>query len=277
MIFAGTNLSVITRKPLSGGCIGQVEYLNCHEGEFVYKRYSRSGIAEAEAEGLRCIVQTDSIKVPTVISATDSELLMTYIKPGRSTNIQKNLGMSLAQLHQNSTSDKYGFYSDNWLGETVQKNDWKENWTDFFIENRYLFQIELLRKRGLLSTEMKELSQKVLKTIPDLLEESQEAPCLIHGDLWSGNYFSDETGSAVIIDPAVSYCHREMELGMLELFGNVASEFYRAYESVYPLQSGWKQRVKLYVLYHLLNHFNLFGRSYEGQCASLMNEISNVQ
>lgn len=273
MLIADTKLSVITRKPLSGGCISKVEHLKCLEGDFVYKKYTKPGISQAESEGLRCIEMTHTIRVPSVVSVSDTELLMTYIKPNNSFNTSSELGKSLAKLHLCGTKKQFGFYCDNWLGETVQKNSWKEHWVDFFIENRYLFQIELLKKRGLLSSVLEEMSQKVLKQIPSLLENSSEQPRLIHGDLWSGNYFCDSKGNAVIIDPAISYSHREMELGMLELFGNIDVEFYDVYEEIFPLKTGWKKRVKLYTLYHLLNHLNLFGKTYENDCIRVMNSI----
>lgn len=52
---------------------------------------------------------------------------------------------------------------------------------------------------------------------------------------------------------------------MTALFGSFPAEFYAAYEAERPLEPGWRGRLELYNLYHLLNHLNLFGRSYHGQ------------
>lgn len=60
---------------------------------------------------------------------------------------------------------------------------------------------------------------------------------------------------------------------MTELFGGFSTEFYKAYESVWPLDSGYSQRKTLYNLYHILNHLNLFGRSYLAQAEAMMQEL----
>jgi fructosamine-3-kinase len=89
-------------------------------------------------------------------------------------------------------------------------------------------------------------------------------PSLLHGDLWSGNVSFTPQGP-VVFDPAAYYGDREADLAMTELFGGFPREFYDAYEQAFPLPAGYEQRKILYNLYHLLNHLNLFGRSYLGQ------------
>ncbi len=49
---------------------------------------------------------------------------------------------------------------------------------------------------------------------------------------------------------------------MTELFGRLPDDFYRAYNEVNTLQSGYTDRREIYNLYHLLNHLNLFGSGY---------------
>ena len=85
---------------------------------------------------------------------------------------------------------------------------------------------------------------------------------MIHGDLWNGNFISDENGASVLIDPAVCFASREMDLAMSLLFGGFDEDFYQAYRSAYPLLPGWQERVELYQLYYLLVHVNLFGGGY---------------
>ena len=43
-----------------------------------------------------------------------------------------------------------------------------------------------------------------------------------------------------------------------------APAFYDAYREAGEIEPGYSQRRDLYNLYHLLNHLNLFGRSYYG-------------
>jgi fructosamine-3-kinase len=89
-----------------------------------------------------------------------------------------------------------------------------------------------------------------------------ERPSLVHGDLWGGNYMSSETGEPVLIDPAVYYGHREMDIGMSRLFGGFAARFYDIYNGVFPLEPGWEERMDYCNIYPLMVHVNLFGGGY---------------
>jgi fructosamine-3-kinase len=110
------------------------------------------------------------------------------------------------------------------------------------------------------------------KTIDSILHDSLEPPCVLHGDLWAGNYLCDENGCAVLIDPAVYYGHREADLAMTKLFGGFPRTFYDSYQREYPLKPGWEYREGLYKLYHVLNHLNLFGRSYLHEAEGLLKQ-----
>lgn len=79
-----------------------------------------------------------------------------------------------------------------------------------------------------------------------------------------------EGGRTAIYDPAVYYGHREADLAMTELFGRLPQSFYEAYDGAYPLEPGFEQRRDLYNLYHMLNHWNLFGGSYRGSCERII-------
>ena len=111
---------------------------------------------------------------------------------------------------------------------------------------------------------------KLENKISEIIGDTNEKPSLLHGDLWGGNYMVDETGSAVLIDPAVYYGHREADLGMTKLFGGFGSEFYQSYNEEFPLQDGFEYRENIYKLYHVLNHLNLFGVGYYSQAMSLI-------
>ena len=94
---------------------------------------------------------------------------------------------------------------------------------------------------------------------------------MLHGDLWSGNYLVDETGSACLIDPAVYYGHREADLAMTKLFGGFDLRFYESYNEEFPLDDGYNYRENIYKLYHVLNHLNLFGGAYYNQAISIIS------
>jgi fructosamine-3-kinase len=91
----------------------------------------------------------------------------------------------------------------------------------------------------------------------------------LHGDLWGGNWAADASGEPVLFDPAVYYGDREADLAMTRLFGGFGPAFYSAYESAWPLDAGAGARTALYKLYHVLNHFNLFGGTYQAQAQAL--------
>ena len=96
------------------------------------------------------------------------------------------------------------------------------------------------------------------------------APALVHGDLWSGNAAMLPDGTPVVFDPAIHFADRETDLAMAELFGGFPSGFYAAYRRTAPVAGGYEQRKTLYNLYHVLNHFNLFGRAYRSQVGRMI-------
>jgi fructosamine-3-kinase len=83
-----------------------------------------------------------------------------------------------------------------------------------------------------------------------------------------------KAGQPVIIDPAVYYGHREMDLGMSRLFGGFDEEFYSAYHSSFPLESGWQERIDICNLYPLMVHVNLFGGSYLLQVTNILKHFT---
>ena len=116
-------------------------------------------------------------------------------------------------------------------------------------------------------------ADKFLAHLDSLLKDHHPPASLLHGDLWSGNYAYDETGKAVIFDPALYYGDRETDLAMTELFGGFDENFYTAYNDIWPLDKGYKDRKTLYNLYHILNHANLFGTSYLNQAINMLERL----
>ncbi|HUP43131.1 MAG TPA: fructosamine kinase family protein, partial [Thermoanaerobaculia bacterium] len=128
-------------------------------------------------------------------------------------------------------------------------------------------------ERGLSDGELDRLGERLLGRLGDWLDLPEEPACLLHGDLWSGNYLADEAGDPVLIDPAAYYGHREADLAMTELFGSFDSSFYAAYEAEWPLPAGSRDRRELYKLYHRLTHLTLCGRGYRGRCLEILRRF----
>lgn len=267
-----TGEKILNQNTLGGGCIGDSKKVTTELGNiFFIKQYRKSGVARAEAFGLQELEKAKAIRTPHVIGFTNHTLVLNHIDSApQRRNFQEKLGNQFANLHK-YIGPKFGFYENNFIGDSDQINSLHDKWVNFYRENRLNFQIKLATKNGYADRQLKEKFNKLNDIIPEILEGSEEKPSLLHGDLWGGNVMSDEKGNPCIIDPAVYYGHREADLAMTKLFGGFSSEFYKSYNQTYPLKDGYIKRENIYKLYHVLNHLNLFGRSYYGQAISLID------
>ena len=178
----------------------------------------------------------------------------------------------LAQLHTTSASE-FGFVTDNFLGATPQPNPSTRNWVEFWNTYRMEHQLRLANDKGF-GGALQELGRRLMNRMEDWLTNDEESPALIHGDLWSGNYFVDESGCPVLLDPAPYFASREAEFGMTTLFGGFDDRFYAAYNEMMPMPDGSENRIAIYRLYHLLNHLNLFGSSYLDGCLQILKKYA---
>src|SRR4028118_455773 len=163
----------------------------------------------------------------------------------------------------------FGWDINNTIGSTVQINNWTANWAEFWAEHRIGYQLKLAKRRGGHFPQ----GERLLEMIPELLAGYEPQPSLVHGDLWGGNAGVTSAGEPVIFDPATYFGDREVDIAMTELFGGFPALFYRGYNQVWPLDGGYERRKSLYNLYHILNHFNLFGGSYESQANQMINRV----
>jgi fructosamine-3-kinase len=244
------------------------------------------GMFGCEAEGLRLLKATATIRVPEPYSASDATaqhpafILMEFLEdPGGTRKVNDELlGRQLADLHRTGQppgeNPVYGLNQDNYIGPTVQPNGWDEDWIAFFREKRLRFQGQLAQRNGRLTGERRRRLDMILDHMEDYLGGVRRQPALIHGDLWGGNVMIGPGGAPALIDPAVYYADREAEIAYTQLFGGFSRRFYTAYEEVWPLEAGYGERRDLYNLYHLLNHLNIFGESYGGQVDSVLRRYA---
>lgn len=269
--------SIVKSSALGGGCIAYTGYLLTESGrELVVKKNSTTQMAIKEANGLNELRKSGVIRIPEVVHADEQLLILEFIREGsRPGSFFSDFGRQLAQLHKYS-SGAYGFYEDNYIGSTPQLNrpegEEKSNWATYYFNKRLLYQYELAEKNGFVDRTFKDLFRHLESCLPDILKGSEEAPSLLHGDLWGGNFIVGTDGVPVLIDPAVYYGHREAELAMTHLFGGFDHLFYEAYNAEWPLKPGYQQREAVYTLYHVLNHLNIFGTSYRSQALALMQQ-----
>lgn len=285
MMGEGGATKILRTSPVGGGCISTATRYDTDAGSFFVKSSRDTGPAmfEAEAAGLNAMHATGTIRVPKPLKvgrlsshSRGSFIIMEFIEMGSSRGNQAELGRQLAEMHKAGSSEKgFGFDVDNTIGSTPQKNPWTDDWISFFRDHRLGFQLQLI-KDTYRDNDLYAKGQRLLERLPVLLKDLDSVrPCLLHGDLWSGNVAADTNGAPVILDPACYYGHNEAEFGMSWCAG-FGFAFYDAYFKVMPKQPGFEQRTELYKLYHYLNHYNLFGSGYRGSCTSIIDSYLAV-
>ncbi|WP_439184991.1 fructosamine kinase family protein [Carboxylicivirga taeanensis] len=264
--------SITNEQIIGGGCIAQTSLLKTDDGRNYFLKQGYDGcMFRKEANGLIELKKAAAIRVPEVILVTDNFLLLEAIISGnKKSDFFETFGALLANLHKH-THTAFGFCEDNFIGSTPQINTECNSWVEFYFTHRLLYQYRLAEKNGYTDDAFKKAFQYIENSLPRILGETTEAPSLLHGDLWAGNYMVSSNGHPVLIDPAVYYGHREADLAMTKLFGGFTSEFYTSYHHHYPLQDGYENRQNIYMLYHVLNHLNLFGSAYKAHAMQLMN------
>lgn len=220
-------------------------------------------VLEAEAQGLELLRTARTLRVPQVRALTTGAdevvLELEWIASSEGgARTDALLGQGLARQHR-STAERFGWERKGTIGRTTQLNDWSADWVAFVRERRLRPQLDLATRVGGQSWDA---GYRLLEQLPELLGGHHPVASLLHGDLWAGNWGADEGNAPVIFDPAVYYGDREADLAMTRLFGGFGRRFYEAYTDEWPLEPGHVVRERLYQLYHLLNHANLFGGDY---------------
>jgi len=273
------SISVMGFRAAHGGCINNGGELITHQGSYFIKwndslRYPK--MFRKEAIGLQLLSATGCIHIPEVVLVEEDEryqfILLEFIASAlRQSNYWYLLGERLARLHQN-TAKTFGLDHDNYIGSLTQGNTQESSWTDFFIQHRLEAQVNIAEKHHRLDAGARRQFELLYKKLPGILPE--EMPSLLHGDLWGGNVMVNHVGEPALIDPAVYYGNREAELAYTQLFGGFDSGFYDAYNTAFPPQPGYDERVDVYNLYPLLVHVNLFGGGYFQLVKRILNRYT---
>lgn len=273
----GTPFQIARVVHQGGGCINDTVRLDGADGSSWFVKSNTGSDLQAfaaERDGLDAIAETNTVRVPKPLCLGESRgqawFAMEFIElAGAKPGSQEQLGQGLACLHK-IEQPHFGWHRDNTIGTTRQPNPKSDDWIEFWRENRLGFQLQLAEKNG----GRFQGSDQLRDGLDELFANYEPQPSLLHGDLWSGNVSFSHEGEPVIYDPACYLGDREAEFGIMVLFGGFTDEFYRGYNSVWPLDAGFKTRLPLYELYHTLNHFNVFGPSYGASCQRLIDQLT---
>lgn len=269
------DIDCVHAEPISGGSINRAYRVEGRSGSLFVKvnRAAALSMFEAEALGLAALREARAVAVPEVralgATPTHAYLALAWLTlVPADARAQARLAAELAAQHAVS-GRSFGWVRDNTIGATPQPNAQSEDWLSFWREQRLGFQVTLAVSNGL-PAELEAGCERLLDGLQSLFGDYRPAPALLHGDLWGGNWGSTADGKPYLFDPAVYFGDREADIAMTRLFGGFGEAFYASYEEQWPLEEGAAERATLYNLYHLLNHFNLFGAAYApGIAASL--------
>lgn len=266
------------RESIGGGCINETVRLHGDGQDFFVKLNSASQaeMFAAEAEGLRQIAATATVRVPEPVcwgvTGDSAYLVLEYLRLGHAGS-GAVLGERLAAMHR-VTQSQFGWKRDNTIGSTPQRNNPATDWLCFFRQHRLGYQLDLAERNGW-GGELLGLGATLMARLDGLFDGYCPRPSLLHGDLWSGNHAYLTDGTPTVYDPAVYFGDREADIAMTELFGGFGREFYAGYRAAWPLDPGYATRKTLYNLYHILNHANLFGGGYGHQAVRMMQQLLN--
>ncbi len=271
----GTKFRIEKMTPVAGGDSNRAIRVDATDRVLFAKMRPCEGRAmfEAEAEGLHALSRCTSVRVPAVIALAEIETMAVLVlewldmSPLSRKEDSVRAGRALADLHR-ITGQRHGWEHDNFIGLGPQINGWADDWGEFFIHCRLEPQFArtddpILKRHG----------EWICANASRLFGDYRPVPSLLHGDLWSGNIGVLASGEIALFDPACAYGDREADLAMTKLFGGFPPAFYTAYENAWPLDGGAERRRDFYNLYHILNHYTLFGDGYLRQARHMAEQV----
>lgn len=255
------------------------------------------GIYKASVEGQSYVVKTSTqvekllieakmlndlhdakVRVPKVIMAKESFLVLEYIESVNQAKYTQEIEAAklLTTLHTvTNESRMYGYYYDTTIAPFPQKNEQTQyNWTLFLGQMRIMPMARICYDEGKITKQMVERLEGLCRDLYKRIDMSTIYPSLLHGDVWSGNVLFEREG-ACLIDPAIYYGDKEMELAFILLFDTFGETFFNAYREVHLLSEDfYESKVPLYQIYPLLVHVALYGSSYVGQLEQILKRLN---
>ena len=258
------------------GQIGDIYKVKSSDRSYILKTSKPSAQLHTEASMLKDINKYD-IAVPKVYDVSESHLLMEYIEENRQSKYSDEIAAAkiLSDLHTVTNDSKmYGYYYDTTIGPFSQKNEQTQyNWTLFLGQMRILPMTKICYDKGHISKNVMDRLEGLCRDMYQRIDMSTIIPSLLHGDVWSGNILFNRSG-ATLIDPAISFGDKEMELAFILMFNTFGETFFDKYTEVHPLSDDFYDlKVPLYQIYPTLVHVALYGSSYLKSLENLLKRL----
>ncbi len=262
---------------LQQGQIGGIYLASVEDQNYVVKTSEQTEKLAIEAHMLEDLHEA-KIRVPHVIISKGSFLVLEHIETISQAKTTQEIEAAklLSRLHSvTNESRMYGYYYDTTIGPFPQKNEQTQyNWTLFLGQMRIMPMARHCYDAGKISKQMVERFEGLCRDLYKRIDMSTIYPSLLHGDVWSGNVLFEREG-ACLIDPAIYYGDKEMELAFILLFGTFGETFFNAYQENHPLSDDfYESKVPLYQIYPLLVHVALYGGSYVGELERTLKRLN---
>ncbi len=265
-------------KALFEGQNGTIYQLKDERGKrYILKSGADAAQAVTEARMLEDLKHY-GIRVPECYGTHEHFLLLSFIesKPYAAQTRAQMAANEIIKLHSISNEARmYGYYYDTLIGPFWQSNEQTQyNWALFYAKMRLGAMATIAQERGYLSQDAVERIAALGEVLHRLLDLASIVPSLIHGDLWSGNMLFGDEG-VYLIDPALYFADREVELAFIELFGALPLHFFDLYREHFGIDESYEAfKRPLYQLYPLLVHVAIYG---EGYLAPLFQRLEAVE
>jgi len=258
------------------GQIGEIYKVNTSYDSYILKTSEPSDMLQIEASMLKDINKY-KIAVPKVYDVSQTHLLMEYIETKKQAKCTQEIEAAkiLSALHSvTNDSRMYGYYYDTTIGPFSQKNEQTQyNWTLFLGQMRILPMAKICYDKGQISKEIVGRVESLCSDLYKRIDMASITPSLLHGDLWSGNILFNMNGAS-LIDPAIYYGDKEMDLAFILLFDTFGETFFEAYAEVHTLSEDFYEvKVPIYQIYPLLVHVVLYGGSYVDELERVLQRL----
>jgi fructosamine-3-kinase len=258
------------------GQIGDIYKIRTADKSYILKTSEPSDRLQTEANML-IDINKYGITVPTVYDVSKTQLLMEYIETKKVAKQTRETVAAnvLSKLHSVSNESRmYGYYYDTTIGPFKQKNEQTQyNWALFLGQMRIMPMAKICYEKGEISKDILGRIEGFCADLYKRIDMTTIKPSLLHGDLWKGNILFN-INNVTLIDPAIYYGDKEMELAFILFFNTFGETFFREYTQVHALSEDFYElKVPMYQLYPLLVHIALYGGVYVEQLENRLKRL----